>query len=294
MDINRLPIISVLSDKVTICQLEGIAVIRVIHPKANALISLFGGHILHFQPQGCENIIWLSKKADLSGTKAIRGGIPICWPWFGKIEQPAHGFARNCQWELNQHRENQQGVIVSLTLCDSKKTHSIWPYSFHLELQIEISDTLNVSLITTNTDNKTIQFGAALHTYLTIADITQVSATGLGQNYIENNQLITSSNNIKFDDEIDRIYTHPDKLIQILDPIFNRKLSILNNGNNAAVLWNPWQELSKNMPDMNDDGYKTMVCIESANYDKSILLKPDEYHVLSTQISSDNFISKIS
>ena len=120
MDIYSLPAISALSDHVTVCQIDGIKVVRVQHPKAKAAVSLFGGHLISFQPTGEKDLLWLSENANLSGNKPIRGGIPICWPWFGKAADPAHGFVRNQEWTLNQHRENEQGVILSLMLTENQ------------------------------------------------------------------------------------------------------------------------------------------------------------------------------
>lgn len=284
MDVKQLPTLAVLSDYVTICELGGINVVRIIHPKATAAISLFGGHVLSFVPAGKKEMLWVSKNADFTGNNAIRGGIPVCWPWFGKAAAPSHGFARIHEWTLHEHRENDHGVIVSLTLSDTPETRTIWPHAFHAELQVEVSETLKVSLISTNTGKNPIQIGGALHTYLNIGDIHQTTVSGLGNEYIEKGERKPSSGNVTFKGEVDRIYTQASERIIVEDTINHRRIAVANRGNNCVVVWNPWQALAESIADMGNDGFLTMVCTESAVYDRSVTLQPGEQHTLSTEI----------
>lgn len=285
MDIQRIPAQTVLSDCVSVCKLDGLDVIRIIHPKASAAVSLFGGHLLSFQPTGKKEVLWMSKNADLSGINAIRGGVPVCWPWFGKAAEPSHGFARTRQWKLNEHRENNDGVILSLTLQDSIETRAIWPHAFHLELLIEITETLKINLISTNTDDSNIHIGGALHTYLNVRNIEQIAISGLGSEYIEQGKKHLGADKVLFKQEVDRIYTHAEKTVVIEEP-HQDTLKISNSGHNSVVVWNPWASLCASMPDMIPDGYMTMVCVESCVYNRSIALHPGEKHTLSTEISN--------
>nr|MCG6291266.1 D-hexose-6-phosphate mutarotase [Vibrio vulnificus] len=122
MDLNSLPALTVLSDCVTIVEKDNVKIVRVIHEKATAGISLFGGHVVSYQPTGKADVIWMSDKAVFDGKTALRGGIPVCWPWFGRIAAPAHGFARTSEWELVEHRENDNGVIVELALFPTEES----------------------------------------------------------------------------------------------------------------------------------------------------------------------------
>ncbi len=126
MDLKTLPALTVLSDNVTIVEVDQVKVVRVIHEKATAGIALHGGHVVSFTPAGKEDLIWMSEKAIFDGKAALRGGIPVCWYWFGRIAAPAHGFARTAEWELVEHRENDNGVIVELALFPTEETHDIW------------------------------------------------------------------------------------------------------------------------------------------------------------------------
>ncbi|PKF50192.1 D-hexose-6-phosphate mutarotase [Enterovibrio nigricans] len=285
MDVRQLPTTAVLSDFVTVCELDGLKVIRVIHPKATAAVSLFGAHVLSFQPTGKEDAIWMSENADFSGNKAIRGGIPVCWPWFGKAAEPSHGFARSSTWTLKEHRESENGVIISLTLEDNAETREIWPHAFHAELLIEVSETLKVSLISTNTGKSAINVGGALHTYLNIGDVTETTVSALGNEYIEAGERKPSSGTTGFDQEVDRIYTCADETVVVEDPAYQRRMTVTNTGNNAVVVWNPWEALSISMGDMADDSYQTMVCVESAVYDRSVILEPGDKHILTTLLA---------
>lgn len=290
MNLHSLPIISVLSDCITIVQKEDVKIIRIQHPKAEAGISLFGGHVLSFKPQGQEDIIWMSPQAIYDGKTALRGGIPICWPWFGRIAAPAHGFARSTEWTLIEHRENEQGVIIRLGMTPSEATLAIWPHQFEVMLNVEISEILKVSLNIKNTDSTEWPFSGALHSYFNIADIHQTSITGMGDHYLDSLQDEKRSlggKALTFNAGVDRVYTHSESQIQVSDPKNNRSITIANQGNNAAVIWNPW-ELASNMADMPDDDYQTMVCIESTLHAPSIeqgkTLQPGECYALSTEI----------
>ncbi|MCW8328316.1 D-hexose-6-phosphate mutarotase [Photobacterium sp. SDRW27] len=288
MDLRNLSTISVLSDAVTICEFQGIKIVRVIHDTAEAGISLHGGHLVWYKPAGEKDIIWLSEKAEFATTKAIRGGIPVCWPWFGKAGTPSHGFARTSEWALQEHRENENGVIVALELEDSEASRTIWPHKFHNQIIFEIGAELKVHLTSTNTDAHPWSFSGALHTYFDIADIQAVEITGMGDTYQDSTQagkVCEGGDILTFAAETDRVYTAPANPVVIHDKPNERQIQVNNQGHNAAVIWNPWQELSISMGDMADNSYETMVCVESTIHGDGVELSPGESHTLSTLIS---------
>ncbi|MCE4934050.1 D-hexose-6-phosphate mutarotase [Aliivibrio fischeri] len=291
MNLTQLPIISVLSDNVTVAQLDDVKVIRVIHDKANAAISLHGGHVLSFTPKGQDDLIWMSKEAIFNPEKAIRGGVPVCWPWFGRIADPAHGFARNNEWTLIEHRENDNGVIVVLGLEASEATKAIWPFEFEARLTVEIGDELHITLDAKNTDNKAWNCSGALHTYLNVADIASTTITGMGPTYIDglqNAKLCTGEDTLSINAAVDRVYTQPENTVSVSDS--QRTLTVTNSGHNAAVIWNPWIEGAESMADMNNDGYKTMVCVESTYHATSLeeaqTVEPGSAFTLTTTIKA--------
>ncbi|MGF1720300.1 D-hexose-6-phosphate mutarotase [Vibrio kyushuensis] len=292
MDLLSLPALTVLSDNVTIVEKDGVKIVRVIHEKATAGIALHGGHVVSFKPQGQEDLIWMSDKAIFDGKAALRGGIPVCWPWFGRIAAPAHGFARSSEWELVEHRENDNGVIVSLGLVPSEATLNIWPHQFEARLNVEISDTLKVTLDVTNTDDHAWTFSGALHTYLNLGDVRESSTTGMGDEYIDSlqaNKICQGDSELVLTDTIDRVYTKPEALIQINDLKLQRSITVENEGHNSAVLWNPWAEGATAMGDMSDDGYLGFLCVESTVNAPTIedgkTLQPNESYQLITTIA---------
>ncbi|PSV10622.1 D-hexose-6-phosphate mutarotase [Photobacterium leiognathi] len=289
MNLRQLSTVNALSDHVTVCEYQGISIIRVIHPLAEAGISLHGGHLIWFKPAGEKDIIWLSENAEFDTQKAIRGGIPVCWPWFGKAGTPSHGFARTSQWTLQEHRENENGVIVSLQLEDNEETRAIWPHKFNNVLTFEIGTELKVSLTSTNTDSQPWSYGGALHTYFNIADINNIEITGMGATYLDSTQqgkACEGGGVLTFTSETDRVYTQPEATITINDKNNERNILVTNEGHNAAVIWNPWQELSISMGDMADNSFETMVCVESTIHQPSIELAPGQSHTLATTVVS--------
>ncbi|MBT9240398.1 D-hexose-6-phosphate mutarotase [Vibrio splendidus] len=294
MDLSTLPTLTVLSDNVTIVEHEGVKLVRVIHDKANAAISLFGGHVVSFQPQGQQDLIWMSQQAKFDGKTALRGGIPVCWPWFGRIAAPAHGFARSSEWQLVEHRESEAGVIVSLGLKPNEETLAVWPHQFDARLNVEIGDQLKVTLDVKNTDSQPWTFSGALHTYLNVGDIHNTTTTGMGAEYIDSLQggkICKGGSELVLTDTIDRVYTQPEAQIFVADKNLERTLTVENHGHNSAVLWNPWAEGATAMGDMQDDGYLTMMCVESTLHAPSLeagkTLQPGENHQLITVISSN-------
>lgn len=289
---NDQAIISALSDFVTVVEKDQIKIIRVVHPKASADISLHGGHVLSYKPSGQEDVIWLSEKAELNPNTAIRGGIPVCWPWFGRVASPAHGFARTSQWHLVEHRESDEGVIVCLGLEENEQTLAIWPFSFQARLYITVSDTLKVTLDVRNTDDKAWRFSGALHSYFNVANILDTVTTGMGPEYhdsLQQGKICYGDDTLTLTDTIDRVYTKPEATINIFDPQNDRTIAITNSGDNSAVIWNPWQEGASGMADMAETGYQTMLCVESTYHANSLdegkELQPEECYQLSTEIA---------
>ncbi|MDO6579808.1 D-hexose-6-phosphate mutarotase [Photobacterium sp. 2_MG-2023] len=287
MDLRQLPTSTVLSEHISLCRLDGVDIIRILHPECQAAISLFGGHLLSFQPQGHEDLIWMSEAADFSGKSALRGGIPVCWPWFGKVASPSHGFARSSVWELESFNDQQSHVTVTLTLHDSPKSRAIWPYRFHNRLHFEFDKTLKVQLTSTNTDQRPWLMSGALHTYLAVGDIMQTKLSGLGNEYLDglaNQQRLPTNGVLQFDDAVDRVYCRAEDTIYLEDPALFRRLRMHNHGHDSAVVWNPWQSGAAGMADMTPDGYTTMLCVESALAGQGIVLEPGQSHNLSTEI----------
>lgn len=254
-----------------------------------ATVSKYGGQLISWKPlEAKETVIWLSDKAQFSEGKAIRGGVPVCWPWFGiKDGCPSHGLVRTKVW---QHvvTENRGDVsFVKLQYSSDDRTMTIWPFPFLLEIEFYIGIELHIVLNTYNTGGKTFYITEALHTYFHVSHIKDVIVQGFeGVGYLDKTndfQLVKQKGNILISEETDRIYLNPGPAT-IIDNGWKRNIHIRNSGNEHTVLWNPGIEKSNTMADMSTRGYTKMLCLEAANTNK-LAVAPGEKHTLTQEIS---------
>ena len=264
------------------------------HAQLSAAFTLHGGHLVHFQAVQQAPVIWLSKEAIFDGKKAIRGGVPICWPWFGAPDPtlgknlPSHGFARTSKWSVGHITESENGVELSLKLHSNEETLKLWPYEFDLTLKATLGKTLKLDLITENISNKALTYRSALHTYLNISAPENVKVSGLNEtfyNSLTGKTLKTGDSTLLIDQAIDSIYKKANDKILLKDQGLQRSLTINNVGNDSEVLWSPWIEGAKAFADMPDNGYQTMLCIESTITNKNgQQIEAGQSHTLSTYI----------
>jgi glucose-6-phosphate 1-epimerase len=262
------------------------------HPAATARIAIHGAQLLEWTPAGQKPVIYLSPEAIYHEGKAIRGGIPVCWPWFGHHESdpqlPQHGFVRSRFWELADASENQTGVHLKFTIQDSEETRRLWPHAFRLTLEMRIGAELHLALESENMGDAPFTITEALHTYFAVGDIRQTIVEGLdGTDYLDTvgpKQERHQSGDILFDREVDRVYRTFDE-VRIKDAAQERVISIKNEGSETAVVWNPWIEKAHALADLPDEDYQRFVCAETANaWNERITLAPGAKHRLATSI----------
>ncbi|HFQ61518.1 MAG TPA: D-hexose-6-phosphate mutarotase [Epsilonproteobacteria bacterium] len=284
------------SDMISHKQFEnGFKYIEILNKYAHAKIALQGAHIFACRFKDKPPLLWLSKKAFFEEGKAIRGGIPICFPWFGKHTEdttlPQHGFARTQLWQCVEEKELADGsTFVRLKLSTNMFTLTQWKYKFKLYIEFVIGKTLNVSLHIHNIDTKPFEVSTALHTYFSVSDINKTSVRGLeGCQYYDaletqyNEQTIP----LVIDKEVDRVYFSPNNVITLDDD--RKKIVLSQSGSNSLVLWNPWKEKSKTMQDMTEDGYRTMLCLETANAREDMrVIAAGETHTLRAKIMQED------
>lgn len=271
------------TEKISQCinkvQIDELPVLVIKHPTCQAAIALQGAHLLFWQPTAQElannaPVLWLSDKSQFKSGVAIRGGVPICWPWFGTVSSPSHGFARNLEWTLTAHKESEQGVEISLSLQDSPATKAYWPHAFKVEVTIKLGTTCEINLSSFGDYSIT----SALHTYFGISDIDAITVTGLGNDYIERlaqENLPKIVGEMTFDQEVDRIYTHPEDVAYIKDQ--NRTIKITHYNHSDVVTWSPWIDRAKSIADLDDESYKTFVCVETCRIHQPIVAKNDTH-----------------
>lgn len=244
------------------------------HPTCQAAVSLQGAHLLYWLPTGEKSpVLWLSDKALFKKQTPIRGGIPICWPWFGKSADPMHGFARLVDWQLSSHTENENGVDLVLSLKNNEQTEKYWQHAFTLELHLHLGQTCTAELSSLGSFEAT----SALHTYFGVSDINKVVVSGLGADYIErlaqeNKPSVVGE--MTFNQEVDRIYTESDKTVLIKD--VNRTIKLTHIAHSDVVIWNPWVDKAKATNDLADDSYNDFLCAETCRINKPLKLDPQQ------------------
>lgn len=260
---------------------------------AEAHLYLHGAHVLHYQPAGQRPVLWQSEESWFEPGRPIRGGIPVCWPWFGAHpndpDQPSHGFARITEWEPENSSATAESTAVTLKLPASS-----CPQGISLQLRVELSDQLSVSLATANACEADFKFSEALHSYFSISDIHEVNVSGLeGQYYLDSLSRGSSPRKqtgpIKFSAETDRIYIDTQHTCNIIDAGFKRNILIQKENGLSTVVWNPWIEKSIRMPDFGDREFLNMLCVETANCGPNTVTLPSgETHDLRLRISFHN------
>ena len=247
------------------------AYLEVDNKYAHAKIALQGAHVFEYKAVDKPALLWCSKKANFEKGKAIRGGVPICFPWFGKHEEdstlPQHGFARTSLWKVIEEKERDDGTThIKLELTSTKESLKVWAYAFSVILEVHIGSMLSLSLQIHNSGTKPFKVSTALHTYLAISSVDSVVVHGLEDTpYYDalSDTMSTHSAPLQIDKEIDRVYrTNAEHLI-LKDVTHSTRIE--SKGSHSLVVWNPWKEKSKSMKDMCNDSYETMLCLETAN-----------------------------
>jgi glucose-6-phosphate 1-epimerase len=269
---------------------EGMIIAEVANQHALSNIALQGAHIATFQPRGEEPVIWLSPKAKFAPGKSIRGGVPVCWPWFGPHKNdsklPGHGYARTVPWEVLETKALSDGsTFLRFGLVESDATRAQWPHPSTVQLEATIGKALRVELITTNTGKSAFELGEALHTYFQISDVAKMTIRGLEDcEYIDKvgeTARRKQQGGIVIESEVDRVYVNTSADCVIEDNGLKRAIRIAKQGSKSTVVWNPWTEKAEKMGDFGPALHRDMVCVESGNsYDNVVNLAPGETHKL--------------
>lgn len=275
----------------------GLPCLKINTDLAQATIYLQGAHITHFQPRGQKPVLFMSGSSWFAADKPIRGGVPVCFPWFGPRTDgqpgPGHGFARLQPWDVTQLSIAGDGAVdVILRLNPTEFSRSLWPAEFSLEYRIRITHDLRMMLTVANLAGEAITIQEALHTYLVVGDIHRTSVTGLaGVSYLDKvdgaKRKVQGASPITFTGETDRVYLNTQSTCVIHDPTLGRKITIAKSGSDATVVWNPWIAKSKAMPDFGDEEWPGMLCVETANVaDNALTIAPGASHTMESTISA--------
>lgn len=269
---------------------EGPTLAEIATPESHARIALEGGQVLEWTPAGDAPVVWLSPRAVYKPGKSLRGGAPICWPWFGPHATdpalPAHGFARNRPWQVTgAARLPDDAVCLTLELLQDASTQDLWPHNATLTLSVTVGRTLRLALTTHNTGSTPLTLTEAIHTYFQVGDIARVTIEGLDGcafiDKVDDSRRKTQLGPVTIADEVDRVYADTAPFCVIADPSLARRITIAKSGSRSTVVWNPWIAKTAGFADMDADGYRHMLCVETANaLDDGVTLAPGATHTL--------------
>jgi D-hexose-6-phosphate mutarotase len=243
---------------------------------AEATVYFQGAHVAAWRPAvASEPVLWMSDATYFELGKPLRGGVPICFPWFGAhasdAKAPGHGFARLRDWNLIEAKEATDGTVtLALELASDKALTPLWPHAFRAVHRITIGGTLTMALEVTNPGPDAFTFEEALHTYFAVRDVRNVTVTGLERtDYLDKvtgfDRKTQGSDPIRFTGETDRVYLNTTATCVIDDPGARRRIAVRKSGSEATVVWNPWIAKARAMPDFGDDEWTEMVCVETCN-----------------------------
>jgi glucose-6-phosphate 1-epimerase len=248
--------------------------LRVANRLAEAQVYLHGAHLTAWQPDGHAPVIWVSRESAWEAAKPIRGGVPICFPWFAahatEKTAPGHGYARLVDWTLSDARdEDSGGTSLTFQLAQGATPWPLWPHPFEATYRIAVGSTLGLALDIHNTGRESFSFEEALHTYFGVQYVREISITGLeGTEYLDKVDGMArkkQADAIRFTAETDRIYLNTQATCTIHDPGRRRRLVIAKSGSDTTVVWNPWIDKAKAMADFGDLEWPEMVCVETCN-----------------------------
>ncbi|MGE9760156.1 D-hexose-6-phosphate mutarotase [Pseudomonas sp. PDM20] len=283
-------------------QIDQLSCWRIHTAHGEALIAQQGAQLLSYQPHEQPPLVWLSETAEYRHGQSVRGGVPVCWPWFGNLDRnpvdirtayqsdkpPAHGLVRALHWQLDDIADEQGQLSVHFSY-DASHGLPGWAHSARLELVMRFGERLTLEMTTHNLGDKPLPLTQALHTYFAVSDCRQVSIEGLqGNRYLdamENWEERQQHGLIRFTGETDRVYLDVEKTLVIQDPLWERGIHVKAGGSRSAVVWNPWIDKAARLSQMPDDAWTGMLCIETARVmDDAMSVAPGRSETMTVEI----------
>jgi glucose-6-phosphate 1-epimerase len=273
----------------------GLPLVRIASNAATAEISLYGAQVLRWRPAGAEEVLYLSEQSRWEKGEAIRGGIPVCFPWFrNKADDPAapkHGFVRTREWRLDSLRADEDGTVTLVCVTGSEpSTRAWWPHDFLLAYRIRVGRKLTLELSVVNRGVLAMRFEEALHTYFRVGDVEQARVRGLeGATYQDNmdgNRSKRQQGELALTAGTDNAYLDTPAAVEVADAALGRQIRTEKKNSTSTVVWNPWREGAAGLKDMKPEDWRTMLCVEASNVlGCAVSLGPDEEHTLRAIVS---------
>ncbi|HEY8719585.1 D-hexose-6-phosphate mutarotase [Pengzhenrongella sp.] len=273
----------------------GLPRVRVAGPAGAAEIYLHGAHVTSWNPLGQEPVLWMSEQSRYRADQPLRGGVPLCFPWFGANagdpQAPSHGFGRLSDWSLVEAREVGDDVVLVFRLTDSPLTRAgAWPHRFEARYTVTVGARLVLELQVTNLDTEAVTFEEAMHTYFAVGNIHDVRVTGLeGVAFLDRlggPKPVREDGPVRFTGETDRIYLDTRAPVVVADHARARAVTVTTSGSDSTVVWNPWSAKAAAMADFGDDEWTDMVCVETCNVrDFAVELAPGASHTMTATLA---------
>ncbi len=270
----------------------GLPVVRLATERCRAEIHLHGAHVTRWQPTGHSEVLWLSALSRFAENTPIRGGVPLCWPWFGphpaESTLPGHGYARVRRWRLES--VDVVDGSVSLVLSDGGGPLPGFPHAWQTQVRITVGSTLTIALATTNAGSVPFTISEALHTYLAVSDVRRCRIAGLGGttvfDKVAKQRGTQAAGDLVLTGWTDQVHLGHDGAVSIADPGWNRRIVVSKTGAQSTVVWNPWVAQAAKMPDFAAAEWPGMLCVEAANcLDDVVTVAPGTTRQLATVIA---------
>ncbi|WP_392544137.1 D-hexose-6-phosphate mutarotase [Oryzobacter telluris] len=254
-----------------------------------------GAQVTRWAPAGAAPVLYVSTTARFEPGRSIRGGVPVCWPWFGPGRagglEPAHGFVRTAAWERVSAEEDDGTLVVTHHITDEQASSPHWPHRYSLELQARLGDTLELTLTTTNTGDAPFIVEEALHAYLVVGDVRRSTLEGLdGRSYFDKvaGTERVQSGPVGFAGETDAVFRTSEP-VTVVDPVLGRRLVVSTEGAANVVVWNPWADKAAEVPDIGDDDWTGFLCVEGANaFENAVTVAPGDSHSLTYRVEVES------
>jgi glucose-6-phosphate 1-epimerase len=272
----------------------GLPKLRISTPAGSAEIYLHGAQVTSWTPAGGEEVLFLSEQSRWEEGRAIRGGVPICFPWFrGKADNPqapAHGVVRTRPWAIESLTQSGGAVTVCFSIASDEATLRWYPHEFRVVHRVTAGSTLKMELIVENTGTTPMRFEEALHTYHRVQDVTEVVVSGLdGLVYLDNmdgNRAKSQGGDIVLSKQTDSAFLETANAFAPQDKILRRTIRTEKENSQTTVVWNPWAEGAAALADLGNEEWRKMVCLEASNIMAAAIdLAPGEQHTMSATLS---------
>jgi len=260
---------------------------------ARGEMYLHGGHVTSWIPAGVSEVLFCSPHSLWQDGRAIRGGVPICFPWFGNKADdpaaPAHGFVRTKAWELESIARAGNDVVVSMVTSDSADTQKWWPHQFRLTARATFGTQLKLKLTVTNTGATPFTFEEALHAYFRVGDAQTAVVQGLdGTDYFDKTDhraRKTQHGELRFAAETDSVFLDTQQPVELIDASLSRRIALQKENSLTTVVWNPWAEKARSLSDLGDAQWKNFICVETSNVGNyAVPLAPGHEHPMAVTV----------